>query len=248
MSTHPFPMTEPEITITARPDAALTEVLRVDAGGDFVLLTVGAETCWSFYDWPERQLTNVCLTRVTGTVRYRGVECLELLHRIVYGEDDREYTRSLRSLSGETLGLLLSETRNDATHGKIEEVDASPMPLRLCVGMSYQWHEEFRCGDEIRRYAEVYRSIVDGPFEVALPTGREVCLRETFWSSGKPGDANVLVELYVSENGRSVLFRRFNGPTYNNYSQLSGNPEREHEGVTWRLWYECLPDIAVLGA
>jgi hypothetical protein len=87
--------------------------------------------------------------------------------------------------------------------------------------------------------------MVDGPFEVSLPTGKMLCLREN-WSSFKPdGAGHIMAELYVAKNGRSVFFRRFNGPAWHNYDQLTTTPVRDHAGVTWRLWYECIPDISL---
>ena len=245
MTEHPFPMTEPEVTVTPRPDAPFREVLRVDAGGGFVPLEVGAVTVWAFYDWPERRLTNVCHTAVQGVVRYRGLDCLEVIDHYIFPEDEQSVNRSLLVRSEETVQHVLFESRESAMRGKIEEVDASPDPLRLQVGRSWTGHEITRCGPEQRGEGQMQHFAVDGYFEVAVPVGSTLCLRETFYTVEANGAGLTLAELYVAENGRSVYWRRFNGPAYHNYQQLETTPRRDHAGIAWRLYYDCLPDISL---
>lgn len=245
MSKHPFPMTEPEVTVTPRPDASLKEVLRVDAGGGFVPLEVGAQTMWSFYDWPERQLTNVCDSKVRGVVEYGDLECLEILDHYIYPEEEESVGRSLFVKSEETLRQVLSESRESEVRGRIEEVDTSPDPLRLRLGQSWTGHEVARCGPKQRGEGHVQHYAVDGCFDVTVPAGKRLCLRETFYTLEADGAGLALAELYVAENGRSVYWRRFNGPAYHNYQQLTDTPRREHAGIDWRLYYDCLPDISL---
>ncbi len=54
-----------------------------------------------------------------------------------------------------------------------------------------------------------------------------------------------LAELYVADFGRSVFFQRYNGRSCHNYEALSGTPEREQQGEAYRLWYDCIPEIAL---
>lgn len=242
---HPFPMKEPDVTVTPRPDADLKEILRADAGGFFVPLAVGAEVKWSFYDWPERQLTNVSHTRVAGIVKYGGEDCLEIIDRIIAGADEGWIGRWLYVHRDEALEMRLFERRDASGGAMIEEISATPQPLRLAVGMTWTGHEVYRCGSEQRGTGETHHGLIDGPFEVLLPAGGSMCLRETWWTRKQDGRGHTLAELYVADSARTIYFRRFNGPAWHNYDQLAGNPEREHDGVIWRLWYECLPDIAL---
>ncbi len=242
---HPFPDIEPELTVIPKPEAGLKEVLRVDAGGFFVPLEIGAEVKWSFYDWPERKLTNVSQTRVVGLMRYRGDDCLEVVDRIIWPEEETWATRWLYRIADETLTWVLREVRGATGPATISDADVTPFPLRLRSGLSWEGHEVYRCGAEEEGADERHFGFVDGPFDVTLPAGRYTCLRETWWILKADGAARSLAELYVTDTGRSIYFRRFNGPAWRNYDQLAGNPEREHEGVVWRLWYECLPEIAL---
>jgi hypothetical protein len=242
---HPFPMVEPQVTVTPLPDAHLKEVLRLDAGSFFVPLEVGQEIMWSFYDWPERQLTNVSNTRVVGRVKYRRQVCLDVADIIVWGDDDGWWSRWLYRIENETLAVVLRETHKRNGVGEICEADVTPEPLRLRPGLKWQGHETYHSDGQDEGAGESHYGLVDGPFEVELPAGSMLCLRETYWVRDPSGTGRILAELYVAQSGRSVYFRRFNGPAWRNYGELASNPEREHEGVAWRLWYECLPEIAL---
>lgn len=57
-----------------------------------------------------------------------------------------------------------------------------------------------------------------------------------------------LVEYYINMGGRSVLFRRYNGPAWYPDSQSSlealyskGCPALLYNGVEFCLWYDCVP-------
>ncbi len=72
------------------------------------------------------------------------------------------------------------------------------------------------------------------------------CLRvHTVWSAF---DGDTFSEYFVADTGRTICFRRFNGPSYRVYEELKGNPEIVKAGVVWRHWYDCLPDhVLVIG-
>ncbi len=56
-----------------------------------------------------------------------------------------------------------------------------------------------------------------------------------------------LAEYYVANTGRTVYFRRYDGPASPRYSErLKDNPTIEHAGTTWRHFYNCLPDHALI--
>jgi len=246
MTTHPFPEIEPEVTVVPRPEAELREVLRTDAGGFFVPLEVGAETKWSFYDWPDRKLTNVSLTRVVGPMRYRGEDCLEVVDTIISGADEEWWSRWFYLVKDETMTWLAREG-HWSRPPRFTEADVTPWPLRLRPGLRWEGHEIYRCGAEEEGVGDRSCGAVEGPFGVTVPAATHLCLRESWWTYRADGTPNTMAEVYVAESGRSIYFRRFNGPAWRNYEELgkAGVPEREFEGVVWRLWYECLPEIAL---
>jgi hypothetical protein len=64
----------------------------------------------------------------------------------------------------------------------------------------------------------------------------------------------ILAEWYVADSGRTVLFRRYNGPGWRkpgapgSFEALEGNLEVTYEGIRFRHWYDCIPDHALESA
>jgi hypothetical protein len=70
------------------------------------------------------------------------------------------------------------------------------------------------------------------------------CL-QVIWTNPK-GKKPSAAQYYVADNGRTIFFRRYNGPTHPGYEDLTGHPEIEYQGITWRHWYDSIPDIALI--
>jgi hypothetical protein len=70
----------------------------------------------------------------------------------------------------------------------------------------------------------------------------------------KDGSPATYAEWYVADNGRTVLFRRYNGPGYaapdelRSFESLEGEEEVEYAGITFRHSYNCLSDISLVDA
>ncbi len=220
MTTHPFPETEPEVTVVPLPTAELREVLRTDAGGMFVPLEVGASATWSFYDWPERVLTNVARTRIVGAAKYRGEEFLEMADKVIYPEEEFWETIRLVRVVSEQLESVLMIRRQSAQPVIFEDTEATPEPLRLRLGDEWTGQEVFRCGLDTRGEGDIHHARVDGVFGVSVPSGEFRCLRTTWWSYNSAGLGLALAEIYVADTGRTIYFRRFNGPAWRNYEEL----------------------------
>jgi hypothetical protein len=240
-----FPEHEPDVRIEPLSDGP-TEVLCRDALSFFVKLEVGATCDWSFYDWPERVLTMVSHTRVAAKVLYQGLECLDV-RDLAEPEEDTE-SRSLYHVADEHFRCVLMEGTRVANVPMIEEADQTLAPLRLCLGDRWTGHEVYSCGERRRGDGNVQHRLVDGAFRVQVRESEFRCLRQTWWELNQDGAGAILAEIYVADFGRSVFWQRYNGPTWRNYEALAGLPERTHEGITYRLWYDCIPDVALLGA
>ena len=69
--------------------------------------------------------------------------------------------------------------------------------------------------------------------------------------AGLSQNSMVYAEWYVAENGRTVFFRRYNAPgwrkpeEHGSFESLAGNLDVEFRGITFRHWYDCIPDIAL---
>lgn len=111
-------------------------------------------------------------------------------------------------------------------------------------GLKTEGHEIYVCGDE-KRGDFITRTEVTGVAEVKIGGKRFKCLRGVWTDFERDGSSLKLAKLFISEQGRTVLFRRYNGCGSHNYEQLEGNPELNFNDEIYRLWYDCIPDHAI---
>jgi len=86
---------------------------------------------------------------------------------------------------------------------------------------------------------------ITGVAKVRVGEKRFKCLRKVWTDFEKDGLPLKLAELVISEQGRIIPFRRYNGCGSHNCEQLEGNPELNFNGEVYRLWYDCIPDHAI---
>lgn len=241
-----FPMTEPEVKIRDLPGEEMTVKCR-DARSFFVLLEEGEKCEFAFYDYPDRRLTGVSKMRVETRICVNGRECYEVAdYYWEPGKADEDILPNhwYLAVDGEHLYWVRFVWREKGKVGKSEEIEATPMPMRLFIGLKTEGHEVYICGDE-RRGDFLTRSEVTSVAEVTIAGRLYRCLREVWTNFAQDGTPLKLAELFISEQGRTVLFRRYNGRGYHNYEQLKGHPELEYGGEVYRLWYDCIPDHAL---
>lgn len=239
-----FPTTEPEVTVRDLPGEEMT-VECCDARSFFVLLEEGEKCNFAFYDYPDRRLTGVSKMRVEGRILINGRECFEVADyswEPGKSEEDILPCHWYLAIDDEHLYWVRFVWREKGKVGKSEEIEATPIPIRLFVGLKTEGHEVYICGDERRGEGIVHRSEVTGVSEVTIAGRTYRCLREVWTEFNSDGTPLKLAELFISEQGRTVFFRRYNGRGYHNYEQLKGNPELEYGGEVYRLWYDCIPD------
>lgn len=238
-----FPPFEPEVKVRHLPGKEMS-VDCLDARSLFVLLQDGATCEFAFYDYPDKALTGISRMKVEGRIVINGRECYEIAdYSRELGEPEEGILPShwYLSLEGNQLLWVRFVWREKGKVGRSEEIDATPLPTRLFVGLRTEGHEIYICGDEIRGDFKT-RIEVTGVAEVTIDGRTFRCLREVWTSFDKEDVPLKLAELFVSEHGRTVLFRRYNGRGAHNFEQLKGNPELEHNGEIYRLWYDCIPD------
>jgi hypothetical protein len=239
-----FPMTEPEIEVIELPGETMTVECR-DARSFFVLLEDGASCEFAFYDYPERSLTGITKMKVEGRIVVNGKECFEIAAcDWEPNEGESPPSHWYLSLEGNQLHWVRFVWRKKDGVGRSEEIDATPLPTILFVGLKTEGHETYVCGDE-KRGDFITRTEVTGVAEVRIGEKRFKCLREVWTNFERDGSPLKLAELFISEQGRTVLFRRYNGRGSHNYEQLRGNPELNFNGEVYRLWYDCIPDHAI---
>ncbi len=190
---------------------------------------------WCDYDYPERKLTSISYCMVSGPVVVHGKECLEVHCRKFTpgGEYEGEsfYYAEVNE-HGERGLLFIRKDKNG--RGVVEEIDEEVIKRRIRKGEEFVMREEYTSGEFMRRYESKGR--IEGPFRVKLGEKEYETLRITKWSE------NELAEVYVDgKTGLTVLFRRYNGPGWDNYEELPSSPGREIEGIHFRLWYDSIP-------
>lgn len=247
-----FPEREPTVTIIEIRNGPF-EVDRLDAGSAFVLTELGAVTEFAFYDYdkgepgrPDMVFTGAHQNTVAHRIRVDDFEMLVIESR--YAEAGSDYSASPvywnRVISE---GGLRDRVQFD-THGLGASVyrsgtSKSP-PNHLYPGLRSEGMEPvFLTGKEPEKSVR-YTTEVVGACDVTIGPKSYRCLRvrNAFWYE----DAPVLSEEYISDAGRTIYFRRYNGPGYRNYEELAGRQPLMHAGIEWRHYYNCIPDHALI--
>ncbi|MCE5323230.1 hypothetical protein LLG46_07935 [bacterium] len=247
-----FPEYEPEISITAVANDDL-EIECTDNMGHFIPLHLGGEGEFAFYDYPKEQpnngklvFTGAHLGRVTRRIRVDDFEILEVEARYREGHSDYPKERSFWNhiiSEGSLKGMVEIETP-DAGVWAYKSGTTTPKPRLLKPGLEITGHEPvYTIGTE-PEYVEEWVMSVGGVHSVRIGSKEYRCLQVT-WANPN-GKRQTAVQFYVADNGRTVFSMRYNGPTYPGYEDLAGHPEIEYRGITWRHWYDSIPDIALI--
>lgn len=247
-----FPYYEPEIRIEDLPNEEF-EVECLDAQSAFVLLKVGAENEFSFYDYPKEAgdgrliLTGSYKLRVEQRIRLDDFEMLEI--KACYADAGSECTdtpASWNRIINE--GCLKDRLEIEEPGDKkwIYKAGAKSPEVKLFKpGLRVNGHEpRFVTGEKPETISKWILE-VSGAARVFFGSKSYRCLKVQWAAEDQPE----MIEYYIANTGRTVYFRRYNGPGYKNYGDLAGHPEVEFEGITWRHWYDCIPDhVLIIGS
>jgi hypothetical protein len=245
---YPFPQMEPPVTVDDLPQKAL-EIRCLDMQAYFLPLTASAHCDWTFYDRPDGRLTGVYESRMVGCAPWPDGTLLREWERFtdVAAQGKQEWGERHILVEHDSWRWVLV---GDAECGRRDVFDHprpghpgepsyAPVPMNLRVGLKWPG---FAGGNVV------------GVSRVAIGERSWRCLKViTVAQHYRVADRSpsVYAEWYVGETGRTVLFRRFNGPGYRrapeptSFESLAGSPEVEHEGITFRHAYDCIPDVAL---
>lgn len=244
----PFPGTEPEVRIVDLPNEQFEVVCR-DAQSGFVLLELGAENEFSFYDYPKDG----------GRLALSGAHRLSVTERVIVDEFEMlviksHYAEAGGAYAGPPAYWNHVVRASDVESAEIESATgakwvyrahpAMAKPTVLRPGLVLEGTEPlFTSGQETEKTVDVFLEVV-GAAEVSIGPKDYRCLR-VHWSTPTP-EQNVLAEYYVADTGRTVFFRRYDGPESPRYEGLDGHLSLEYRGVVWRHFYDCIPDHALI--
>ncbi len=198
----------------------------------------GDEYIWCDYDYPSKELSAVNLCQVGGPMLINGEETYELWIRGYNPKGERtDDSWWYHAVKGEKALNLLFISKDNQGKGKIEEAE-SEFSLRVRTGQRWGSKEIYHTG-RLRRKSEVQEE-VDGPYLVKFGETREECIR---WLMAGHGEGSKdLAEAFISiESGLTFLFRRYNGPGWDNLKELKDSPKITYREEDYLLWYCSVP-------
>lgn len=251
----------PEYTIE-RLDAEPFSVRWEELQGWLIVPRVGQKLTWGMYDFPERKRTEYTEMEVIGKAEVHGIEGVEVVAMQFDPADyyrtgalDRVERRFVAQLT-DTHSRYLAETHmEDGVRKCYTFLDGEAFLNNWGFG-------EDNCGNEVnlRPKGLLHReeNCVTGtiPREVVDVVG---CYRVTI--GGKSYDTVCVMDIecyndavaseqYVDQNGRTVLWRRFNRDDWA-IDRFGGKPWSEKlpdnerltiNGETYVHWYDCISD------
>lgn len=251
----------PDYTIE-RLDAEPLSVRWEELQGWLIVPRVGQKLTWGMYDFPERKRTEYTEMEVVGKAEVHGIEGVEVVAMQFDSADyyrtgalDRVERRFVAQLT-DTHSRYLAETHmEDGIRKCYTFLDGEAFLNNWGFG-------EDNCGNEVDLHSKgllhregncvtgtIPREVVDvvGRYRVTI-AGKSydtVCVMDIECFN----DA-VASEQYVDQNGRTVLWRRFNRDDWA-IDRFGGKPWSEKfpdnerltiNGETYVHWYDCISD------
>jgi len=244
----PFPPVEPPVEIVDCPGEC-RKVRCLDAQSFFVPLVEGGKCDWTFYDWPGGRLTGVYECHVIGAAKWGKGKILRIWVRFTdlkrNGQNDWSESHYLLEHDTYRRVQLTREKPGKVRVGDYvcpstpNEPPFPRVPVKLAVGSRWE-------GGDSSKVVGVSRVTINGRSWKCL----KVVTAGQNWKSpdGKP---TVYAEWYVADTGRTVFFRRYNAHGWRepekpaSFESLAGNLEVQYGGITFRHYYDCLPDIVL---
>jgi RNA polymerase sigma factor (sigma-70 family) len=233
----PFPKREPKVKIVDCPDESF-EVYCIDAQGYFVPLIEDGRCDWAFYDWPCGHLTGINEFHVISTAKWGRGTLLRVWRRETdfEGMGKQEWEEKHFLVENDTYRWVKLERDKPgkarlSTYFWTDGEPSEPEPMKLRVGS--KWSKS--------------ATEVIGVSKVTIDGHSWKCLKVATVSQ----ESKVYAEWYVAETGRTIFFRRYNASgwrkleAHGSFESLAGNPEVKFRGITFRHWYDCIPDIAL---
>jgi len=237
--TFPFPRQKPQVEIEDLPMGDLS-IHCIDAQAHFVPLVENGKCDWTFYDQPDGRLTGINEDHVINTAMWESGKLFRIWSRFT------DYKKDGKQEWGES-HYLVEDDRFKRIELKRERQSVSISAYMFPGDKSISTPEPMtlRIGTKGSDFS------VTGISKVTIGKNSWKCLKVEFLSGHK--QPRTFAEWYVADSGRTVFFRRFNGPGYaeksnstGNYRLLEGQIEIKRQGIIFRHWYDCIPDTALV--
>ena len=245
----------PEYKIEASPEAPFS-VKWEELMGWFLVPKLGEKLSWGMYDIPSRKCSHVYDMKVTGRAKVHGIEGVELTAREAsYSDKSEVINRTFVAQLTDTHCRYLATLRNDGdVRNYITFLDGDEFLPAWGYGEDNCGNETnlYRKGD-IQRAGSVVTSVnkdflldIVGRYTVSI-NGKKfdtVCVM-----SIEAYNCGVVSEQYLDQNGKTILWRRFNRDDWaiDHYKkkwseQLPDNERLTINGTLYVHWYDCITD------
>lgn len=238
----------------AKSDHPPFEVLHEELPGMFIVPRMGETISFGVYDMPERKQNGTFELTVNGQIAVHGIEgvTIQKKYKDVFTEEESTVFAQLTDTHCRYLGGVFTD--QNGTH-------------RIATFLDSDFHDNYgigedNCGFLTHRTAD--GKITETDRGLILPTEDDVSdvvgrytvtingvsydtVRLVDYQNSKKG--GMVCEHYLDQNGRAVLWRRFNRIdwAYGRYGKLWTEMLPENEtltinGVTYVHWYDCVTD------
>lgn len=225
--------------------------------GFFLVPRLGEKVSWAMYDFPEKNQTRLYNLAVTGSAVVHGVQGIEVLSREWEPQSPEKWEerRFIVQLTDTHFRMLAEGYTEDGIKHYHTFLDADSFLPNWGFG-------EDNCGREISLQPKgiITRKGSAISYDRDTPGLMDVTGRYQVEIGGRsydtvlvvdiqPENGGVMTESYLDKNGRTVLWRRFNGdewargPKGKKWSERY--PENERVTVNGEVfvhWYDCLTD------
>ena len=250
-----LPYTRPEISITPRKDITF-DVSVNEVPWMYCSLKVGDRTTWGIYDAPEWKLTDCCTTDTLRKAEIHGIDCVQIelsdYSNPMKTEPDKTHCLFVHS-DERQIQYVAASSEENGTFKLISLYDDEFLKNyyiefgRNVKDLSFGLYKDGNLNDVGILLKNEQFTIGAGVFDVKIGDKTFECLRVLDRWESSP---RILVENYMSREGRSILFRRYNHPVWKleRYGQRWDEklPEAGRitiNGEAYIHWYDCMSDI-----
>ena len=258
----------PDYSITWKEEAPFAVVCE-EMTGWFIIPHIGENLVWGMYDLPSRKLDVSYEMTVTGPARVHGLEGVAIRGKVlppqtVIDENDPMKDAVAASTGGQEEWMFIAQEKDGYTRFlSAEHIEDGVRTLTTFLDgkefMDNWGFGEENCGTSINRQRE---GIIIRNGSVVLTASQDACMdivgRCEMKMGGKVYDTVCLMDLgmyeegmvseqYLDQNGRTVLWRRFNRDDWaiDRYGKrwselLPKNEQITINGQRYVHWYDCI--------
>ena len=261
MKTLPNIMPDYEIT---QSDKAPFEVKWEEMMGWFIVPKLGEKLSWAMYDFPDRKRSETYSLEVVGRASVHGIDGVEIIaeeyrdgkHETII--ENRKVVRTFVSQLTDTHCRILAESHFDGNVKRFYTfLDADDFLPNWGFGEDNRGNETnpvfkgaiTRAENKLTCSADKQLMDIIGRYEVRIggKAYDTICLVDIELYNG-----GVFSEQYIDNNGKTVLWRRFNKNNWHFelhkalWTEMMPDNEKVYvNGEVYVHWYDCITDYII---